>query len=479
MIERPPFPARFRRRITVAFVGVAGLSAGALALGAAITVYSYRTNAFEDRSRAQVRNDVRLIAAGAPAEVVAGRLADAEQPGGPAVIVVSRGQVISSVETLDLGDVPEPVRRGARAEPSTLVESRAELRSGATLVIGTVDPETSTEAYFFFPREELERSTRELQVTLAVGWVIVTAVAGVAGTLIARGTLRPVRTAADAARSVAEGLLDTRLPVRASDEFGEWASAFNEMVSALEQKIVDLADARDREQRFAADVAHELRTPIGAVLTAASHLADSADGSTPEAEELASIILAAARRLDRLTAELLELHRLEAGQEVLQVEEVDLTAAVRHAVAAHGWSEVVSTRSNGAVVIETDRRRLDRVLVNLLGNGVTHGGGAVDVDVERVTDGARIRVIDHGPGIPAGDLGHIFDRHYKVSRHRASGESGSGLGLSIALESTQLLGGSLDVDSSPAGTTFTLRLPNSAPIAARQPDQTAGPAAQQ
>ena len=122
MIHRSPFPAQFRRRLSIAFVVVAGISAGALALGAAIWVHSYRTNAFHERSRAHARDDVQLLAAGAPPEVVAGRLADAETPGGPGVIVVTGGALIRSVETLGLGDLPAGMRDTVRRQPGQLVE---------------------------------------------------------------------------------------------------------------------------------------------------------------------------------------------------------------------------------------------------------------------------------------------------------------------------------------------------------------------
>lgn len=463
MIHRSAFPARFRRRIAIAFVAVAGISAGALALGAALTVYSYRTRTFDERAREQVRDDVRLLAAGASPQVVAGRLADAEEPGGPGVIVVTDGAVVSSVGSLDLGNLPRDLRDRVRSDPGALHEGGTELRTGSALVIGTVDIESGAEAYFFFPREELDRSIRELLVTLGVGWLVVISVAAVAGTVIARRTLRPVRTAADAARSVAEGILDTRLPVRSGDEFGEWAASFNEMVSALEQKIAALAEARDREQRFAADIAHDLRTPIAAVLTAASHLAEHASSPPERVEEIAHIVAASARRLDRLTSELLELHRLEAGQEVLHIEDVDLVVATRYAVAAHGWTDHATIRAPESVVVATDRRRLDRIIVNLIANALQHGGTTVQLAVAQGEGGAWVSITDDGPGIAPDDLLHIFDRHFKTSDHRAveadGASAGSGLGLSIAWESAQLLGGRLDVASSPGrGTTFTLWL---------------------
>lgn len=468
-----PFPARFRRRLAIAFVVVAGFSAGVLAVGEAVIVQSYRTNTFRDRAREHVRDELRRIAAGASPLVVAGRSADAEQPGGPAVVVVDGTKKVSSVESVDVTDVPRSVRTDARSEPGRLVEGRTKLRTGAALVVGTVDRPTGAELYFFFSREELERSLRELQLTLAIGWLVIVVVAGVAGTVIARRTLRPVRRAADAARLVAEGLLDTRLPVDATDEFGEWANAFNEMVAALEQKVEALADAREREQRFAADVAHELRTPIASVLTAASHLAGRVAPSDEEVEEVGEIIVGAARRLDRLASELLELHQLEAGHDVLHLEDLDVVTAVENAVRAHGWSDHVELRARPPVVITTDRQRLDRIVVNVIGNALQHGGTAVDVEISLDDDGASVVIADNGPGIATEDIDRVFDRHYKGSGHRAiDTRSGSGLGLSIALESAQRLGGRLTAGSGQSGgARFTLWLPDhSSPAGAPRPE---------
>lgn len=467
--DRPPatFPVRFRRRLTIAFVAVAGLSAGALALGAAFTVQATRTASFEERARQQVREDLRLLAAGASASVVAARLADVEEPGGPGIIVVAEDGAVSSVETLSLVDVPPSFRAAVAAQPNEVLESTAR-HDGSVMILGTHDADTGVELFLFFPREELLAGLRELRVTLAVGWIAVVAVAAVVGSFMARRTLRPVRGAADAARQVAEGLLETRLPVRSSDEFGEWALSFNRMVAALEDKIGALALARDRERRQSADVAHELRTPVAAVLTAASHLADRSVDLPTDLGEAANIVEAAARRLDRLTAELLELHRLEARTNDLLVEPVEVGAAAAAAVAAHGWGEVVDVIADSEVVIQTDRRRLDRILVNLLANALDHGGGSARVVVAGTDEEARITVSDRGPGISAADLPHIFERYFKGSSHRSvrsRASGGSGLGLSIASESAQLLGGTIDAVSEPGrGASFTVVLPTEPPV---------------
>lgn len=471
--DRPPatFPVRFRRRLTIAFVAVAGLSAGALALGAAVTVQATRTASFEERARQHVREDLRLLAAGASASAVAARLADVEEPGGPGIIVVADDGAMSSVETLSLADVPGSLRTAVTSQPDTVLESTVRRGDGSAMILGARDGDSNVELYLFFPRDELLAGLRELRLTLGVGWVAVVGIAGVAGTLMARRTLRPVRGAADAARQVAEGLLDTRLPVQSKDEFGEWAMSFNRMVAALEEKIGALAAARDRERRHSADVAHELRTPVAAVLTAASHLSDRGADLPADLRDAANIVGAAARRLDRLTAELLELHRLEARTDDLVLEAVEVGAAVIAAVGAHGWSELVDIETEAHVVIETDRRRLDRILVNLLANALDHGGRDVRVVVASSADGVLVTVADRGPGISAADLPRIFDRYFKGSSHRSvrSGASGgSGLGMSIAYESAQLLGGNIEVASEPGqGACFTVWLPNEPPLSAK------------
>jgi two-component system sensor histidine kinase MtrB len=461
--DRTTFPGRLRRRLAVMFVVVAGLSAGALAIGAAVITASYRVDQFNDRARLNVQRDLRILAAGAPSEVVAARLRDRERPGGSAVVVIQDGDVVTSVDSLTDADIPAGMRRHAGADPGTVVQGEADLDGASSLVLGTVDESTGVELYFFFPREEVQRSISDLRTTLAIGWVVVVAVAGLFGTVVARRALRPVRTAADAARSVAEGLLDTRLPVRGDDEFGEWATSFNRMVAALEEKIHALAAASEREHRFTADVAHELRTPLSAVLAAASHLEQRADDVPADLAEVTQLLVGAARRLDRLTSELLELHRLEGGQETLHIEAVDLGSAIAGATNAHGWRDRVRIDEQRRIVVETDRRRFDRIVVNLVANALQHGG--TDARVWIGSDGgeAVVAVSDDGPGIAPEHLPHVFERHFKATADRGvdpSASGGSGLGLSIAHESAQRIGGRIEVTSTPgAGATFVVRLP--------------------
>src|SRR5207244_916785 len=138
-------------------------------------------------------------------------------------------------------------------------------------------------------------------------WVLAVAVAAATGLLLARRTLGPVARASRAARDLAEGLLDTRLPVETRDEFGAWATSFNEMASALEAKIEALSEARERERRFTSDVAHELRTPLSAVVGEASLLREHLAELPAEVRRPAELLVGDVGRLRRLVEELMEI----------------------------------------------------------------------------------------------------------------------------------------------------------------------------
>lgn len=262
---------------------------------------------------------------------------------------------------------------------------------------------------------------------------------------------------------MAEGLLATRLPVRGRDEFSDWAAAFNDMAQALQTKIDDLSRAEARERRFTADVAHELRTPVTALVAAASLLADRLDTLPDDSRRAAELLVADVVRLRTLVEELMEISRLDAGREAVSLASVPALAPLRGLVAAHGWAGRVVVAGDEAV-LRTDPRRLERVLVNLVGNAVTHGQGEVRASVARAGPLLVYEVSDQGPGIAAEHLPHVFDRFYKADPARSG--RGSGLGLAIARENARLLGGRLTVRSTPGvGTTFQLALPVTPPDA--------------
>jgi two-component system sensor histidine kinase MtrB len=170
-----------------------------------------------------------------------------------------------------------------------------------------------------------------------------------------------------------------------------------------------------------------------------------------ESRRPAELLIADVARLRTLVEELMEISRLDAGAESVQLERVDLAALTRAVLRSRGWDERVQL--SGEAVVTSDPRRLERILANLIGNALDHGGDGVAVSVAADS----VEVADHGPGIAPEHLPHLFDRFYKADPARSG--RGSGLGLAIAQENARLLGGKIEVESEPGqGSWFTLRL---------------------
>jgi len=282
-------------------------------------------------------------------------------------------------------------------------------------------------------------------------------VAALIGNALARRTLGPVARASEAARLIADGRLDTRLPAGDGDEFGAWAAAFNEMADALEAKIAALSAAQARELRFTANVAHELRTPLTALVAAASLLSEQARHLPDEARRPVELLTADVGRLRVLVDELMEISRLDAGSEPVQHRAADVHSIVTALISARGWQDKVVVDDQPLTLI-TDPRRIERILANLLENAIEHSGRDVRVRIAALGTHASIAVADGGPGIRPEQLPLIFERFYKADSARAS--AGSGLGLAIALENARLLGGDISVSSDVRrGSVFRLTLP--------------------
>jgi signal transduction histidine kinase len=451
-------PRRLRRRLAVSFVLVAGLSAGALAIGSFLLVRQSRLDDSGERALRQARLNLQfaqqnLTEHPGPAQTDA--LLAFYSTGGFGTVIFTGNRVNAS--SVPLRAFRPPADLKALVDDRQVGYERLDVDGDPSLVVGERVLSAGTDLYFVFSEAGLEADLRQLGLVLALGWLVVVALSAIAGVVLARRTLEPVARASDAARSMAEGLLDTRLPVETDDEFGDWASSFNEMAAALEAKIQALSEARERERRFTSDVSHELRTPLTALVNEASLLRDHLDELPPDARRLAELLIADIARLRRLVEELMEISRLDAEAEPATFEPVDLEALVRALVAARDWDEVVGV-VGGRTVVGSDRRRLERILANLIGNAVEHGGGSVAVHISDHAGIAEVAVADHGPGIAPEQLPRVFDRFYKADPSRTG--PGSGLGLAIALENARLVGGDISVESEPSvGTTFTLRIP--------------------
>jgi signal transduction histidine kinase len=254
------------------------------------------------------------------------------------------------------------------------------------------------------------------------------------------------------------------VPVTSSDEFGVWAEQFNRMADSLEDTIVRLESAQAQNRRFVADVAHELRTPVAALVAEASLMRDHLDAFPPEARRAGELVVHDIGRMRALVEDLMELSRFDAAGEEVRVQPIDIGRLIRD-TAATRHRDAVLELPDDRVVIETDPRRLERIIGNLLDNAREHAPGAlVVVRLRAAADEIRIAVLDRGPGVPPDRLDRIFERFFMADPSR---RGGSGLGLAIAAEHAALLGGGLRARNREGG---GLEIEVSLPVTERLPD---------
>jgi two-component system sensor histidine kinase MtrB len=316
-------------------------------------------------------------------------------------------------------------------------------------------------ALFGFPGPGRVGATTAVAFALAAIVLLLTVITGLAFAAAGR-VLRPVRRLAAAAQQMAGGDLSARVEPHGRDELAQLVTAFNTMAAALQGKVGELEDMEARARQFAGDVSHELRTPLTAMTAVADILGDE---SAPEADTTAAARLVSQeiRHLGRLVEDLIEISRFDAGSARLIAEDTDVEAAVQSCLRARNWTDVCCTVPPG-LTVRLDRRRFDVIVANLAGNALRHGAPPVTVQagVQAGRDGGRELVLvvrDHGPGLPAGAIGHVFDRFYKADTARARSE-GSGLGLAIAQQNARLHGGWIGAANDPdGGAVFTVRLP--------------------
>ncbi|MFK8907158.1 ATP-binding protein [Streptomyces sp. YS-3] len=311
--------------------------------------------------------------------------------------------------------------------------------------------------------------TAALLDSVRAGTAPVVLLAAVLALLSAGTVLRPVRKLNRATRELATGDLGSRVAVTGHDELADLARTFNETADALQASDAELRDQEAKARRFVADVSHELRTPLAAMTMVATVLEEDADQLPPDAARAARTVGAETARLARLVEDLMEISRFDAKAVRLNAAETDLADTVRASLALRGWTHHVRTRLPEGVRAVVDRRRIDVIVANLVGNALRHGAPPVTVTLGTVTgtDGEwlTLEVADHGPGLPPEARERVFDRFFKADAARtrsASDESGpgSGLGTAIALENARLHGGTIEVADGPeGGAVFTLRLP--------------------
>ncbi|MFJ6797624.1 sensor histidine kinase [Streptomyces sp. NPDC091268] len=342
---------------------------------------------------------------------------------------------------MDSPELPGPLRSlVARGLTGSMVGEHA-----GKPVMWAAGPADRQSLAVWIPYENTRERLRDMDTAILASAVLAAGVVALAGLFLANRISRRLRTTAAVARRISAGNLDARVgfpaerddqrPSRSRDEVRDVAQALDSMAASLQGRL-------EAEKRFTADVAHDLRTPLTGSLAAAALLPEG------RPKEMINDRLGA---LHRLTEDLLEISRLDSGVERADLDRVELGRAVERAVAATGLTATVRVVRDAAVL--TDRRRLDRILANLLVNAHQHGQPPVEVSV----DGPVVTVRDHGPGYPP----ELIEQGPRRFRTGDPGRGrGHGLGLTIAIGQAAVLEIALAFSNAPdGGAVTTLRLP--------------------
>jgi signal transduction histidine kinase len=301
------------------------------------------------------------------------------------------------------------------------------------------------------------------RVRLAIGGGAVLLVALLLGLWLTSRALRPLHRVTESAQKLAAGDLRARSGLDAADEVGTLGRAFDVMAGRIEAAFAAQAESESRMRRFVADASHELRTPVTALKGYIDVIRRGAVHDPAALDAALETMAGEADRMRVLVLDLLTLARLDA-QRPLEPAPLDLREPIDTVLdeGVPGMPEEVTRQLNGPlVVVMADRNALLTIARNLLVNACKYAPGAAQRWETAIEDGHGVlRVHDDGPGIPAADLPHLFERFYRGEKTRAREEGGSGLGLSIVQGLAEAQGGSVSVQSAEgAGTTFTVRLP--------------------
>jgi two-component system sensor histidine kinase MtrB len=334
---------------------------------------------------------------------------------------------------------------------------------------------TYYQLYYVVPLDQEQQTLQLVQTTLiGVGIALVALLAAIAS-LVTRWVVLPVRHAARTAQRLAAGHLEERMPVGGADDLGALATSFNEMADSLQEKLRELEELSKAQRQFVSDVSHELRTPMTTIRMAAEVLFDSREQLDTASARSAELLAGQTERFEALLTDLLEISRHDANVATLDAEPADMCDIVRGSAAdAQQLAERRGCRIEfrlpaEACIAEVDRRRVERILRNLLVNAVEHGEGRdVVVTVAADSDAVAVAVRDHGVGLAPGEEQLVFERFWRADPARARTTGGTGLGLAISLEDAHLHGGWLQAwGQRGRGSVFRLTVPRVAgqPIA--------------
>ncbi len=448
-----------------------GFTLGSLALSAflAATTYGFtKSNLVSNRDRAAINeayNNARTVQ-----RVLESEPADASEAmtvldsrGASRPVVRYRGGWSAQVALYSQDAIPEALQRRVLVD-DVAARMITEVDDQKVLVVG-IPLEAEDAAYFEFSSlDEVNSTLRSVGFSLVFAAAITTMLGVALGSFASRRAVRPLGEAAQAAKAIAGGRLDTRLEPTDDHDLALLANSFNDMAAALQRRV-------ERDARFASDVSHELRSPL-MTLSASVEVMKGRRAEMPERAQAAlDLLVADVARFQSLVEDLLEISRFDAGAIRLHMEDLLVAEFVRQAVAVSSLpaTPVHVTDRGERLIIRGDRRRLARVVANLIDNARVHGGGEPRISVcEAEGDGEPlghvwIVVEDNGPGVPPDERTLIFERFARGGvAGRRSANDGAGLGLALVDEHVRLHGGRAWVDDradGEPGARFVIELP--------------------
>lgn len=436
----------------------AGFSLAAMLVSVAMALLAYQlTERFllQERERSAVRAayfDAGIVRAGLATDQpdIVGVLRSLDTGTRRRAVILRNGIWYSRVADAGVKSaVPESlhllVQQGAAGV------QRVRTANGPALVIGVpLDPTTSF--YIVDSMRELDRSLQLLGFSLTLAAMVTTAAGAGLGWYATRYVVRPLGRVADAAREIAAGDFTARLDPAAEPDLARLTTSFNEMVDKLSKRM-------QRDRRFAADVSHELRSPLQTLAAAASVLARHQADLPPRPAAAAGLVADEVARFEALVTDLLELARSDQPPQRAPVDVADLARQVCRSQETP--PDVVTVEPDTDPVWQVDRRRFQQVLTNLVENARHHGGGVVAMRIGSQRGAHFLEVDDEGPGVNPAERDTIFDRFVRGRAAGARGDgNGTGLGLALATQHVTAHGGTVTVSDRPGGgARFRVELP--------------------
>jgi len=374
---------------------------------------------------------------------------------------------------LDTGCIPKEILDAVEANPVMIYSVPVEVRfkngyQGPGLVVasGGGTDRDRYQVYFVFSFEREAETLSLVATAVGLSWAVVLAGITLVAYIVARQTLTPLRVARRAAEKLASGELTQLMPVRGTDDLAQLAVAMNHMAHQLQLRIREWEELSRLQQRFVADVSHELRTPLTTMRMAVDVLYEKRE-SLPEVQRKSMGLLdKELTRFEALLGDLLEISRFDAGAAVLVMEEVDLVQLVQTemdalAELALSTGATIELHGDSECKAQIDRRRISRLITNLLSNAIEHGEGhPIDIFVRHDEEVVALAVRDHGVGFTPDQGRQVFNRFWRGDPARARHIGGTGLGLSISQEDVRLHQGWIDAWGSPGrGAQFRVVLP--------------------